>query len=132
MGTLVDFSGSARRSLTAGLPLVACDPDSIPEWHLEWLGEDRFRLTVAAGGRSAEDIMVSIVGGLLLIEDMGGDTADGLLDCSFVLLEPLSIVRVELREGMLAIELERDRATPCKAVVPPVLNERCTALALAA
>lgn len=128
MGKLVDLTSLPRHPRgpdgPAALPLVPCNAAPAPSWRVERLGEDRFRLTIAAVGLARGDVEVFIAGGLLHIED-----AAGALDCTFLLLEPLSITRVELRDGKLVIELERDHAWPCTAVPPPVRREGVAALA---
>lgn len=134
MGKLVDLTGPRRPHHRGPLgpaapPLVPCNagPGPGPAWRVERLGEDRFRLTIAAAGLARNDVEVFIAGGLLHVE-----AAAGALDCMFLLLVPLAIARVELRDGELVIELERDHAWPCMAVPPPVRREGVAALALAA
>lgn len=138
MGKLVDLTRRPRPSRGPGeagpaaLPLVPCNAGPAPSWRIERLSEDRFRLTIAAAGLAPGDVEVFIAGGLLHVEGAAGAPRGRALACMFLLLEPLSITRVELRDGELVIELERDPAWPCLAVPPPVRREGVAALALAA
>lgn len=139
MSSLVDPAGLGRRRPGAGgwhctalIPLMSAGGEAVPPFRIERLGEDRLRLTMAAAGLTTDDIEVFTDGGLLHIETAADAARGEAHDYTFLMLEPMTLSRVELEDDELVVELERDHATPCLAVPPPMRRESADALALAA
>ncbi len=133
-----DAAATILRPAIVALPLVPCNGTPAPDWSLVRMDEDRFRLTVAAGAASEEDISVRIEGGLLHVDrdcrrtpDDGKARSRPALRSMFLLLEPLHLVGYGIVSGRLYVDLKRDHATPCRMNLPPRLRETA-ALALAA
>ena len=124
MGTLHAFSDTPMRPSAAGMPLAPCNAGPTPDWSLVRLSEDRFLLSLAADGMTGRDVTVRIEGGLLRIDGQA-------MHYQFLLLEPLQLIDYRPVDARLIVELGRDHATPCRAVIPPRLHE-AAALALAA
>jgi HSP20 family molecular chaperone IbpA len=122
-------------------PLVPCNQKAPAAYNLHSLDEDRYRLTLPAAGFGQGDIMAQIQGGVLRIEGhrrpsgyTGRRLHQGLsdkIDCSFLLLDTLDIVDVAIRDGLLAIDLERDSLEPYAISSPSKLVDKSYAVAAA-
>lgn len=109
-------------------PLVPCNPAEEVPFDLDQLDDDRYRLTLQAAGYRPDDIDATISGGVLRISGKRSPSVPngtrlhqglaGVLECRFVMLEPMSITGVTLADGLLAIELEIDPLDPCMATRP--------------
>jgi HSP20 family molecular chaperone IbpA len=145
MSTVHGLAGPAwgfGRAHSGALPLVPCDPDNSAAYNLESFGERRYRLTLAVPGFSYREIEVVADGGFLRVsgktrkaQASGDSLHQGLsstLRHTFLLLQPLSVVATDARDGLLRIDLENDAVAPGLALKRPIVWETAGALGLAA
>lgn len=122
-------------------PLVPCNQKASAAYDLDALEEDRYRLTLPAAGFGQRDITARIQGGVLRVEgnrSPSGYTGKRLhrglrhkFEYAFLLLDPLEIVDVALRDGLLTIELEHDPTEPSAISRPSKLIDKSHAVAAA-
>ena len=93
--------------------------DGYPPYNVEYLGEDRLKLTLAVAGFAVNDLSVSVEDNQLIVRGRHNETTEKAFlhrgiatrqfQKSFVLAEGLEVLGAELEHGLLIIELKRRR-----------------------
>lgn len=137
------LDGSTHRlddgAVVGEMPLMPCD--GAGGWNFERVARDRYRLALAVPGFDDGDIDVSADGGCLRItgeSSLAGAEGellhrglDATLGRSFLMLRPLDVTAIDVRCGLLRIDL-RDRPGAGVQPAPPPRLESVEAIALAA
>ena len=92
--------------------------DNYPPFDLERISEDGYRITLAVAGFRPEEIDVTVQQNLLIVSGRKSDAEDGqyihrgiatrAFERRFGLADYVQVKSAELKDGMLAIELERE------------------------
>lgn len=91
--------------------------EGYPPYNIEQTGDDMFRITLAVAGFAPGDLAVTVEDNQLTIRGKQADEADraylhrGIaarqFQRSFVLADGMRVIGAELKNGLLAIDLER-------------------------
>ena len=95
--------------------------DAYPPYNIEHLSDDRLRITLAVAGFRPQDLSVTVESNQLVIRgrQSEGESKNFLhrgiaarqFQRSFVLAEGIDVTGAELKNGLLAIDLERPKHT---------------------
>jgi len=105
-----------ERTLKAG-------SDGYPPFNIEQRGEDAFRITLAVAGFAEDDLAITVEDGQLLVSGRHDTDADGQVflhrgiaarpfQRAFVLAEHMEVAGASLDNGLLHIDLRRQKPDP--------------------
>ncbi len=94
-------------------------PDSYPPYNIEKIGDDKYQVTVAVAGFTADDLDLEVRDGQLVIVGKSGSSRDkgnflhrGIarraFERRFQLADHVEVKGADLRDGLLTIDLERE------------------------
>jgi molecular chaperone IbpA len=93
--------------------------EGFPPYNIERTGEETFKISLAVAGFTADQLVVTTEPNLLIVSGKQADTPEaerllyrgirtGDFERRFWLADHVKVNEVELRDGLLTIELERD------------------------
>lgn len=107
--------------------------DSFPPYNIEQLGEDTYRITLAVAGFGPNDVAVTVEENQLLIRGKQADDKDrtylhrGIaarqFQRAFLLAEGIEVMRADLTNGLLNVDLKRPQAVPTLKKIPVTQGE---------
>jgi HSP20 family molecular chaperone IbpA len=110
------------------LERAAKGAEGYPPYNIEHIDPEKLRITLAVAGFAPADLSVSVEDNQLVVRGKQSDPEDKTFlhrgiaarqfQKSFVIAEGIEVLRAELNNGLLSIDLERPRKEPAVKSVP--------------